>query len=445
MAERHCLSALPAYLQELHQGPRQGAASRGCPDAEKAFGHPFPEGEHDGRVTRTVDSLQRKRRDPLAAFDPSGAASGAPLTETRALHIDDKVRRACSEPPTQNATHAVQLSSMQTFGVAPGIDCHFSGRRRSISPEFSTTRAEVAKRAFRYGDIVDVACRKHFQHAPAPGSSSPRLQDVAMECMDIDQYSGRARPAQRQPSSKGILPFDSPSYSLECKQNVLKASPRQRSCQYFEKVLESERYAQLIGRPQKGTDKEFQRMRLALEMKQQAEFEHESLEDQVSSSADDSKPDMRSGRPSMMSTTASEGSEPQSPRPMSTRRTQSPEPLSAASRSVFGQSRASEADQRVYGEEFETVSSSRSQKMPHRRQQIPITSSKDVPLGVRRMMASLMPHPDHVSEDLMDDLHAVLSASMHSIGNSQGAQRNTRYGCSPPRRTGNRRISGQPR
>jgi len=42
-----------------------------------------------------------------------------------------------------------------------------------------------------------------------------------------------------------------------------------------------------------------------------------------------------------------------------------------------------------------------------------------VPLGVRRLMASLMPKPDMMTEDLMDDLRAALVASAQQLGKSQ--------------------------
>merc|ERR1719387_1423296 len=94
-----------------------------------------------------------------------------------------------------------------------------------------------------------------------------------MECIDIDQRAGRKRSSSCRAAIQGILPLESPSFSLECVTEPLKASPRRRSLQYFEKSLEAERYARLIGRPHAGTLKEIQRARLALELRRQKETE----------------------------------------------------------------------------------------------------------------------------------------------------------------------------
>lgn len=436
MATRHCFSSLPEYLWDLPQGPRQGGVSReGFDVASDAAGHPFPAGESDDRVMFTVDTLPIKRRDPLASFDRTGAATGgAPLTEIRALHIDDHVRRARSEPPQTIAVNGAQLIAMQTFGVIPCIDSSISGRRRCASPEFSPpTRTEVGRRAVRYGDIVDVPSRKRIIWSPC--LSSPRLAALQMESIDIDQRYGRKRPASCQAPAKGILPMDSPDFSLECKYEPLKASPRRKSYDYFKKSLEAERYARLIGRPHAGTAKEIQGVRLALELQRQRECE-EALPSHL-------KRELRS-RLSVVSTTASDDGSatmitPRSPaqsersRPPSTAgsrasRSKSPVPLSAASRSVFGHWKELEAaaDEHGSAEDVEN------DEVPHRQQ-------TNIPLGVRRIMASLMPNTDDISEELMEDLRSALSVSMRSLGSARGPTRSTRYACSPPRRPANRR------
>jgi hypothetical protein len=429
MAERYCFSALPGYLQELPGGCRQGSVSReGYETAFDAAGHPFPNSERDARLLPTVDTLPSKRREPLASFDRKGAATGAPLTEVRALHVDDHVRRALSEPPRHLETVGSKLLSMQSFGVLPGIDCPISGRRRSLSPEFSPpTRTEIGKRAVQYGDIVDVPRKKRMEKGFAPGSFSPRLSAVAMECIDIDQHAGRKRSSSYQAASKGIVPLESPSFSLECASEPLKASPRCRSLQYFEKTLEAERYARLIGRPHAGTLKEIQRVRLALELQRQKETEEEApsrIKHQLS-------------RLSMLSTTASGASEgslptlsPRSQPPSSPKcrmsRSKSPVPLSAASRSVFEHWNDEEADLITASQDGNSES-------------VPVVVANTPPLGVRRLMASLLPDADAMSEDLMHDLRSVISTSMQSFGKHHGAQRTRRFGCSPPRRPANRR------
>jgi len=342
---------------------------------------------------------------------------------------------------------------MQTFGVWPDIDSHVSGRRRSISPNFTpATRAEVEKRALCYGDIVGVTCKKHFHGAPPPGSASPRLAAVAMESIDIDQRAGRARPASQPPRAEGILPWSSASYSLECPRESLNPMPRGRSLQYFEKVLEADRYAKLIGRPHAGTEKEIHRQRLALELERQQKCDDTLL--------DAAKDDACSGI-SALSTAASERSlTPISELPMQSDMDEDVHgddapcqedisvPLAVrrvmASLAPSAENIAEDLRQDLQSALSQKLGKSKAlpcKRRPggiHHGDEAPGQERVSVPLGMRRVMSSLMPTGDNVTEDFVHDLQSALSGSLQTLGKSKERLRNSRLARSPPCRPAQR-------
>merc|ERR1719199_2296638 len=106
------------------------------------------------------------------------------------------------------------MLSMQSFGVLPDIDDGLGHRRRyrSPSPESATpNRQESAKRAIAFRDIEGVQSKRHLspQHSPSPSAIA------AVKTIDIDARVGHGRTPAISPS-KGILPVDSPSYSMTC-------------------------------------------------------------------------------------------------------------------------------------------------------------------------------------------------------------------------------------
>merc|ERR1719199_1165341 len=156
------------------------------------------------------------------------------------------------------------MLSMQSFGVLPDIDDGLGHRRRyrSPSPESATpNRQESAKRAIAFRDIEGVQSKRHLspQHSPSPSATA------AMKTIDIDARVGHGRtPGSARSPSKGILPMDSPSYSMTCPASYMgspRVSPRGKSFNYFEEALSAERYAKLLGRPHTRTDKGLRRMR----------------------------------------------------------------------------------------------------------------------------------------------------------------------------------------
>jgi len=324
----------------------------------------------------------------------------------------------------------------------------------------------VTKRAMKFGDITDISTKKHFVGAPSPGTSSQRLAAVALESLDIDARAGRAHLVDTP--VEGILPTRTPSFSLECHHKPLSAAPRRPNMRYFEKSLEAERYAKLIGRPHAAPSKELQRVRLALGLDRQEKCEIASLniaapdmQDWIGSSATPSEVSVDATSSELQTLSLRSASHLLSAK-------ESGDPVKDAGRSDCCHSRQSSlqstAVPSLYGSEASRFSHSRQSSMqefegehrlPHCRQtslqefeldslvpayllKSPQSSQQEfdsehfvsgveeaqpqqiiVPLGVRRLMASLMPKPDMMTEDLMDDLRAALVASAQQLGKSQ--------------------------
>jgi hypothetical protein len=337
------------------------------------------------------------------------------------------------------ATYAVQLSSMQTFGVFPDIDGCISGRRRSLSPELPPdTRDGISKRAVKYGDITGVATKKHL---PTPlGEVSPRHAAQSTENYDIDVPLGRGRHIERQ-AQAGILPLESASYNMAVdnrkltRHESLRQFPRGRSLQYFEKTLEADRYVKLIGRPHVGTEKELQRKRLALEL-ERMELAGASVAEVAKKYPIGSSRASLTGL-SVMSTAASEGSVTPSDGMLSwpTSPAHTEQTLSMASRSIFNAFEELEdptsANCSVFGIEEDVEVINEHEVLQNEQNE----EDMIVPVGLRRMLSALMPKDADLSAGLVDDVRTALTASVHVLGKAQSQARNRRYGGSPARRS----------
>jgi hypothetical protein len=122
----------------------------------------------------------------------------------------------------------------------------------------------------RFGDINGVLAKKHFVDNRGPRELlSPRLENIALESIDIDSFARRRKPMAKA-AADTILPT-SACYSLACEVNhgAWRQAPRSHSFDYFEKTLQAERYAKLLGRPNIESDKEFKRACLASAMLEQ--------------------------------------------------------------------------------------------------------------------------------------------------------------------------------
>lgn len=272
---RCCASLLPDYVEELPQGRRIGPLNRFGYEPTwshnfDASGHPFPAGEHDSRIPLTVDGLPIKRPHDsrVPAFDESGAAGrGSPRTEMRSLTVDDSVCRARSCPPTAAAFRTASIRTMEAFGIGPDqFACGLRFRRRCLSPELRIeTHSEAAKTAVRVGNIDCMLSKKHFHDYPSPGASlSPRLAAQKTEAVDIDIHPGRARQGTSI-AAKGTLPRASASFEIDSPKSPVRCAPRKHALKYYEQTAEAESYAKLIGRPAAVTPKDIQATRLALE------------------------------------------------------------------------------------------------------------------------------------------------------------------------------------
>jgi hypothetical protein len=262
---------LPVDLQELPSGPRQGGYSRpGYEVAWDAAGNAFPKGEPwDARVLTTIDSVQQKRKNCMSGFDRTGAAGcGSPRDEVRAFTIDDHNRRARSEPPKPELHRVTQLQSMQAFGLPLDIDNGLCGHRLRCNTEPSEpTRQLAAEQAMRFRNIDCILAKKHFL-----GKSRSHQEALCLRSEsngDITPRNGKRQVIEKR-AADAILPA-SECYSLACKVNhgAWRQAPRSRSFDYFEKTLQAERYAKLLGRPNVDSDREFNQKALAALMEKQ--------------------------------------------------------------------------------------------------------------------------------------------------------------------------------
>jgi hypothetical protein len=156
---------------------------------------------------------------------------------------------------------------MRAFGMPLDIDNGLCGHRLRCKTEPSEpTRQLVAEQAMRFRNIDGVVAKKHFL-----GKS--RSQDVL--CLrsesdgDITPRHGK-RMVKEKRAADAILP-NSEYYSLACEVNhgAWRQAPRSRSFDYFEKTLQAERYAKLLGRPNIDSDREFNQKALAALMEKQ--------------------------------------------------------------------------------------------------------------------------------------------------------------------------------
>jgi hypothetical protein len=329
MGFRHCLNDFPRDLCELPGGPRQGSVNRsGYEIAWDAAGNDFPKGEHDDRTVLTIDNVLQKRRNCWDVFDPTGAAGcGSPRDEVRAFTIDDHNRRARSEPPKHQTMRVSQLQSLQTCGVPLDIDNDLCGRRKrcGIDPS-EPTRQQQAHQAMLFGDIECVLVKKHFVGNRGPKELlSPRLESIGLETIDIDSRT-RKRQVVEKIAADTVLPTSS-CFGLSCEVNhgAWRQAPRSHSFDYFEKTLQTERYATLIGRPNMKSDREFNRARLVALVEQQEKVDASWMletiidsEEALAGAEFENCHTMKGRSLSALSTAASE-SEPLSPKPLSER------------------------------------------------------------------------------------------------------------------------------
>lgn len=241
------------------QGPRSALSNH---EADwDAAGHPYEEGELEPRA-ETVENIKYRRRSIqiLDNVDYSDSAGGPAVRfEARSLTIDDRVRfrRSKSLPPRidgEGQTRLQKSQSLQAWGMLPCVDGENRMRKRCLSPDFGPiSRSAAAKMALlTTRDISSLTHKKQFHDCPPPGSSlSPRQAALTLESMDIDAPYGRLmRP---RTSSKGIIPTDGCTYDTDANRDHLaffSGAPRNRSTgEFFKKTLEAQSYAKLLGRP----------------------------------------------------------------------------------------------------------------------------------------------------------------------------------------------------
>lgn len=134
---------------------------------------------------------------------------------------------------------------MEAFGVQADVDA-MSRRRRVSCPEgAAATRAEVGRRAARYGDIVDQLHRRHFAaEGPAGSSLGPQLAGTAGGSTPLRRRlrapappgaEARGGPAPKQ----GILPEASETYD---------EAGSGFGRRFFDESCRAQRYAELLGR-----------------------------------------------------------------------------------------------------------------------------------------------------------------------------------------------------
>jgi len=450
--ERHCFSLLPECLEELPQGRRSGSLNRqGYEPHAGAAGYSFPNGECDSRIPMTVDRLPSKRAHSLRRFDSTGAGGICSPRMTQhptLLTMEYGVRRASSEPPQLALSRSASMRANEYFGVTPDVGSGLRHLRRCLSPALQPlTHCEAATAAASLRDIDCVQTKRRFHGAPAQGSNSPRLAMKGTEelCIDIDARmmggyckgrglaNGGHTPSR---ASAGMSPRASPSRELENSDE----SPVRRGhglIAWLEKTAEAENYAKLLGRPSaaaRGDPREARGVALNRKQLQQRERGWQSVtavQDQslCNQSLDASsicswsmlcsepnsplagvtKRMMRAYSGSGISTAPStEGSRPDSPRRVVVDKT-----LSKASRSIFASLEDSEIKRTALAmaEENSATSSVCGDEPPG--------DSVKVPLGLRRVVASMLPNTEGLTDDMVQELQAAIGASAQMIGKSQ--------------------------
>jgi len=453
MASRCCFGSLPAHFQDLRQGsPRLG------PQNHEA--HLFNVGELEelrqggprlGPQNRAGCLFTVGELEPTVDMPTTGRHGGfrSPRPEARAVTIDcHEARRSTSAPPKSSGTRAAQLQSMQSFGILPDIDGGWGGRRQCPElPAEAPTRQESAKRAMRFRDIEGVMSKRHLspQHSPSPNAK------MDMQTIDIDAPGGLRQTPAKSPSA-GILPWDSPSYSLTCPADYNRSprsSPRVKSYNYFEQSLSAERYAKLIGRPHSVTDKPkgLCRMNLALELERREKFNPASLYDMEGPGGKGNHEPL-----STASTTASGCSTPSlsslalASVPANnlaiTAQLENLDSVSVRNSSKAAALRFDLEDQKLSAlhkralaeganeDELAIVIDSDNQKEAYIQLIVDKFDEKlrkqpaVMPLALRRVVASLIPNDVQIPEGLACDLRTAFRASALSIQKSQGLRRN---------------------
>lgn len=234
---RFCLLAQPADSVDLFASPRRGPVSR------RGFG---PAVDAAGSVRRQFEQRavcvgkQSRKCADITGVDWSGAAGHlSPRVELRSLDIDDRVRRAHSEPPASLSTRLEVALAQQAFGV-----CADTGRRRLMEQPMSIpSRAQVASQSAKIGIMEGLLEKRHFQGMPPPGNSlNPRIANRALAAVDIDAHAGRLH--KTQPSQEGSLPLGGETWDLQAEDSSEVSFRR-----FFEQSLLADKYALLLERP----------------------------------------------------------------------------------------------------------------------------------------------------------------------------------------------------
>lgn len=450
--ERHCYPLLPDYLEALPQGRRIGSLNRqGYEPHRDAAGYIFPDGECDNRIPITVDRLPSKRANSLKRFDSTGAAGICSPRMTQhptLLTMEYGVRRARSEPPQLASSRSASLLANEYFGVTPDVGSGLRQLRRCLSPALQPlTHCQAAASPASLGDIDCVQTRRRFNGAPAQGSNSPRLamKETEALCFDIDARmmagacKGRGFARDRETpcrATAGMLPWASPTAEFE-HSDQSPVRPGHGLITWLEKTAEAEHYAKLLGRPSsdpRGDARGDGGVALNGKQLQQRErgwqsvgavqdhstsnrsFDVNSICSWSMACSEPSSPlfgvtkrMMRAYSGSGISTAPSEeGSTPDSPRHAAVDKT-----LSEASRSIFANLEDSEIQRTVLAmaEDSSGAGSVSCDELWGERVK--------VPLGLRRVVASMLPGTEILSGDKVQELQAAIGASAQTIGRSQ--------------------------
>lgn len=433
-ARQGTLASLPEHLYELPNGPRIGPISRvGYEPAFDAAGWPFPTGERDSRNVMTVDDIPHKLANPLPTFDRAGVAGQSERVELRAVTVDDliRIRRARSSPPDLAATRLVQQSSIQALGINPDIDSP-RFRRRHFSPRDTVpTRDQVNKIAARTSNIDGISTRKQFHGTSGPGAwMSPRYAARCTELIDIDAHGGRMMsPTRKEPAVESILPA-SESFELTSSNAwSFEQTPRPHSMAYFVKSLEAEKYAKLLGRPQsRPRTAEFASKISSLKLENLQKRERgwqrsfSAIKDRTDSVASVTSLDMYACDRDW-SVVSSEPNSPVAHAHARNRMFRSLSAISTAASDGEGSVRSereialSKASRSVFSGSFDEADCKNATwGCPEDHYaDYDDNSPKKVPLGIRRVMASMMADTTDVSQSMANQLQAAIGVSMQKL------------------------------
>mmetsp|Transcript_89934 Transcript_89934/g.142088 ORF Transcript_89934/g.142088 Transcript_89934/m.142088 type:complete len:475 (-) Transcript_89934:284-1708(-) len=411
-ARRYCFASLPKYLSELPNGPRIGPVNRpGYEPSWDAAGHPFHDGEHDSRNVMIVDDLPHKLAHD---FDITGAAGlCSPRVELRAVTVDGPMRRARSSPPDIATTRLVQQRSLQAFGVRAEIDSPRFRRRVCSVQSPSPTRDQASKMASRFSNIDEIVAKKHFHFSAGPGAwMSPRYAARCTELIDIDSHGGRIISPRKTLAAEGILPAKESFELAPTNGWTFEQTPRRHNMTYFSKTLEAEKNAKLLGRAQSRSRpteslklENLQKRERGWQMYASSTKERSCLQMQacdwsfVSSEPNSPIGHVRGTMRSSISVVSTAASLEDSVR-------SDLEPkLSKASRSILNS---------LFGADCENATSGRVAEDCDYEEQ----SSKKVPLGIRRLMASMLPDRTDLTDSMVNELQGALGKSVQKLARS---------------------------